>query len=294
MKDHQNHTPVLLSEVLGVLAPEQGDCLLDVTAGYGGHAEQILGLTGQDAKSVLIDRDQNAINELQKRFKDKAIKIIHDDFAHATKKLHESKQSFDLILADLGVSSPHLDNASRGFSFMLDGPLDMRMDPSQGLTAADLINTLSKESLQRILTEYGEEPKAKRIVDAIFAARPISTTNQLAKIIAQVYGGRGRYKTHPATKTFQALRIAVNDELVQLQYALPLWIQMLKPRGRIAIISFHSLEDRIVKQLFADYGGERYDAEIQLITKKPLTGDKNEIVLNTRARSAKLRAAVKK
>lgn len=293
MIDHQKHHPVLLAEVLHYLAPEQGDRLLDATAGYGGHANQILDQTGQKQTSVLVDRDENAIDELNKRFEGKNVSVMHSDFAGATKELHANDETFDLILADLGVSSPHLDNASRGFSFMTDGPLDMRMDPSQGLTAADLVNTSSAEELQRILKLYGEEPRARAVAQAIANARPITTTEELATIVTKVYGGRGRYKTHPATKTFQALRIAVNDELAQLQYALPLWIQMLRPGGRIGIISFHSLEDRIVKQILQEHGGERYDADLRILTKKPVSGNEHEIVLNPRARSAKFRAAVK-
>ncbi len=297
MKVHQQknqHAPVLLREVLQYLAPEKGDSLLDATAGYGGHAEAILEITSQTAKSVLIDRDENSIVQLKKRFNGSELIIMHDDFAHATQALASKGRKFNLILADLGVSSPHLDNASRGFSFQLDGPLDMRMDSSRGLTAADIVNSSSEDTLVGLLKAYGEDPKAKKVAQAIVASRPISTTFGLANIVADVYGGRGRYKTHPATKTFQALRIVVNDELAQLRFALPLWLEMLQTGGRIAIISFHSLEDRIVKQIFSDQGGERYDATIKLLTKKPIIGDKNEIVLNPRARSAKLRVAVKK
>jgi 16S rRNA (cytosine1402-N4)-methyltransferase len=297
MKVHQQinqHAPVLLREVLQYLAPEKGDSLLDATAGYGGHAEAILEVTSQTAKSVLIDRDENSIVQLKKRFNGSELTIMHDDFAHATQALASKGRKFNLILADLGVSSPHLDNASRGFSFQLDGPLDMRMDSSRGLTAADIVNSSSEDTLVGLLKAYGEDPKAKKVAQAIVASRPISTTFGLANIVADVYGGRGRYKTHPATKTFLALRIVVNDELAQLRFALPLWLEMLQTGGRIAIISFHSLEDRIVKQIFSDQGGERYDATIKLLTKKPIIGDKNEIVLNPRARSAKLRVAVKK
>lgn len=295
-KDHQsnNHTPVLLEEVLQCLAPERGNTLLDVTAGYGGHANSILEQTGQEDGTVLVDRDRNAVQQLQKRFNGSKVKIVHDDFAHATVVLRSEGAAFDLILADLGVSSPHLDNASRGFSFQLDGPLDMRMDDSKGLTAADLVNTASEEGLIDILRTYGEEPKARRVAQALIAARPIHTTTQLATIVTNVYGGRGRYKTHPATKTFQALRIAVNDELAQIKVSLPLWLEMLKPGGRVAVISFHSLEDRVVKEILAEHGGERYDASIRILTKKPITGNEQELVFNPRARSAKLRAAVKK
>lgn len=294
MTDHQIHIPVLLTEVLAYLAPEKGDSLLDATAGYGGHSSKILEITKSYESSVLVDRDENAVKLLKKQFAGKAVEIKHDDFAHATKEQHESGKKFKLILADLGVSSPHLDNASRGFSFQQDGPLDMRMDGSKGLTAADLVNTGSEQVLIDILKEYGDEPRAKRVVAAIIAARPLETTHQLAQVIADVYGGRGRYKTHPATKTFQALRIAVNDELAQLRYALPLWIDMLEPGGRLAIISFHSIEDRIVKDVLQENGGDRYDAVIQILTKKPAVASPDELVFNPRARSAKLRAAVKK
>lgn len=294
-KDHQSkHIPVLLAETIQNLAPEQGDNLLDVTAGYGGHSSKILDITKNYESSVLVDRDSNAVKQLEELFKGKEVKIVHDDFAHATKELHESGKTYNLILADLGVSSPHLDNASRGFSFQNDGPLDMRMDESRGLTAADLLNTASEDSLVDLLRTYGDEPRARRVAAAIIAARPLETTHQLARVIVNVYGGRGRYKTHPATKTFQALRIAVNDELAQLRYALPLWIDMLKPGGRLAVISFHSIEDRIVKDVMQDQGGDRYDAVLQILTKKPITATHEKLVFNPRARSAKLRAAVKK
>lgn len=292
--DHQQiHTPVLLEEVLQYLAPEKGQNLLDVTAGYGGHAAAILDITKQFSDSVLVDRDSNATAHLKKRFLND-VSIIQNDFASASKKLAAQGKQFDLILADLGVSSPHLDNADRGFSLRSDGPLDMRMDRTAGKTAAELVNGSTEEELVNILRTYGEEPHARRIVRAIIDKRPINTTQQLAELIAKVYGGRGRYKVHPATKTFQALRISVNDELGQLTISLPLWLKMLNKDGRIAVISFHSLEDRIVKQFISDHGGNRYDAELTILTKKPIVSAKTELVNNPRARSAKLRAAVKK
>jgi 16S rRNA (cytosine1402-N4)-methyltransferase len=197
-----------------------------------------------------------------------------------------------MILADLGVSSPHLNEASRGFSIKADGPLDMRMDQSQTLTAGQVVNTYSAANLEDILKRYGEEPKAKQIASLIVNNRPITTTHQLAAIVAKAWPGYS--KVHPATRTFQALRIAVNDELELLRLSLPIWMDdLLAPGGRIAIISFHSLEDRIVKHAFAEKAGDRYDAALRLLTKKPVTGDEDEIVSNPRARSAKLRAAVK-
>jgi 16S rRNA (cytosine1402-N4)-methyltransferase len=294
------HIPVLLDEVLQYLAPQLGDSYLDLTAGYGGHAGAILDITHNYADSVLVDRDENAIRALHSRFNTPGatetnntnkIELLSEDFLTATRSLTTSHRKFDLILADLGVSSPHLNEASRGFAIASNGPLDMRMDQRQELTAATIVNTYSEPALTDILTRYGQEPKARQIAQAMIAHRPLSTTEQLAALAARAWPGHSR--VHPATRTFQALRIAVNDELGLLTEALPLWLSLLKPGGRIAIISFHSLEDRLVKQAFADAGGERYDADIQILTKRPVSANPTETVINPRARSAKLRAAVK-
>lgn len=291
-KDHQKHIPVLLNEVLEVLKPQKGETLLDATAGYGGHSIEILERTFQDEGSVLVDRDKNATDELQTIFAGRGLQIMQDNFADAAQKLADSGKKFDLILADLGVSSPHLDNKNRGFSFKEEGPLDMRMDTGQELTASTLVNKASAGELVRILKEYGEEFRAHRIVRAITINRPIVSTDQLAKVVEGAIHGK-RQKAHPATKTFQALRIAVNDELGQLERSLPIWIKMLNPNGRIAIISFHSLEDRIIKRFLKTRSRPGYDTELSLVTKKPVTASQDELVLNPRARSAKLRAAVK-
>jgi 16S rRNA (cytosine1402-N4)-methyltransferase len=286
------HIPVLKQQVLHYLSPQPGDSYLDLTGGYGGHASAVLEQTGNPAGSVLVDRDQHAIKQLQARFAGQGIAVMHADFLSASKQLQGQGRQFDLILADLGVSSPHLNQASRGFSLKSDGPLDMRMDQSQPLTAEQVVNTYSAEDLADILKRYGEEPKSRQIASLIVNNRPIHTTHQLAAIVAKAWPGHS--KVHPATRTFQGLRIAVNDELELLRKSLPIWIeQLLAPGGRIAIISFHSLEDRLVKQALAEAGGERYDASIRSLTKKPVTGDETEIVFNPRARSAKLRAAVK-
>ena len=293
MKDHQStHKPVLLDEVISLLAPQKGQSLLDATAGYGGHSTAILQKTGDPKTSVLIDRDEQAIDALKKINELSRATIIHNDFASASKELNDQHRTFDLILADFGVSSPHLDKASRGFSFKNDGPLDMRMDTSKGLTAADIVNTSSEEALVNIIKMYGEEKHAKRIANAIAEHRPFLSTHDLATTIARTSSKRS--KVHPATKTFQALRIAVNDELAQIAYTVPLWLSMLNTGGRIAVISFHSLEDRIVKDTFNEQGKNEYDATIQILTKKPISASKQELVFNPRARSAKLRAAVKK
>jgi 16S rRNA (cytosine1402-N4)-methyltransferase len=288
------HTPVLAREVLQYLSPQPGDSYLDLTAGYGGHAASVLDITGNPKESVLVDRDSNAIRELEQRFQDglqQGLTLIHQDYLSVSRQLEKEGRQFDLILADLGVSSVHLNQPSRGFSIARDGPLDMRMDPRQELNADQIVNGYSQEQLSDILGRYGEEPKARAIAQAIIAARPVHTTGELAKIVARIWPGHS--KVHPATRTFQAIRIAVNDELGQLEASLPLWINLLTPGGRLAIISFQSLEDRLIKQLLQDKAGDRYDSEIRLLTKRPVTAEPNELVSNPRARSAKLRAAVK-
>ncbi len=293
-QENQNHLhlPVLLKQVLEYLGPQAGETYLDLTAGYGGHASAVLERTNNPSGSVLVDRDHNAIAELEKRFAGQGVQLINADFYSASEQLLKQGKQFDLVLADLGVSSPHLNQASRGFSIKLEGPLDMRMDQSQTLTAEQVVNTYKADELADIIRRYGEEPKSKQIASLIVNNRPITTTNQLANIVAKAWPGYS--KVHPATRTFQALRIAVNDELELLRKSLPVWMDnLLAPGGRIAIISFHSLEDRIVKQALAEKAGDRYDAPLRLLTKKPVVGDDDEIVSNPRARSAKLRAAVK-
>jgi 16S rRNA (cytosine1402-N4)-methyltransferase len=289
------HTPVLVHEVLDCLRPRAGQSYLDLTAGYGGHSQAVLSETKAPSETVLVDRDGQAVEALAKRFAGSGVSVIHQDFLGALQDLVRSDKKFDMILADLGVSSPHLNDAERGFSFSLPGPLDMRMDKRQEMQAEHLVNNASEAELTEILKQYGEEPKAKTIAHTIISNRPVANTAALADLIARTVGWRARRaKTHPATKSFQALRIAVNDELAQLKQALPLMAQLLTPGGRMALISFHSLEDRIVKQFLSNEAGNRYDAELLLLTKKPITASQNEIVSNPRARSAKLRAAAKK
>lgn len=294
---HQNkhqkqlgHVPVLLSEVLKYLDPKAGDSYLDLTAGYGGHAAAVLELTGNLAGSVLVDRDEAAIGKLRERFGDQ-IELRQQHFLLASRELSEADRQFDLILADVGVSSLHLNEAKRGFAIQQSGPLDMRMDQSQALTAGEIVNSYDEDRLAEILRRYGEEPKARQIAKLIVAARPISDTGELADVAAQAWPGHSR--VHPATRTFQAIRVAVNDELNQLEESLPLWLELLAPGGRIAVISFHSLEDRLVKQAFQTASAGYYDAQLKLLTKRPVTATPSEIAHNPRARSAKLRAAVK-
>ncbi len=282
----------MLEEVLEYLNPQEGESYLDLTAGYGGHASVILERTLDAKKAVFVDRDENAIAFLQQQYKGSGAYVVHTDFVSAARDLLTKGRTFDIMLADLGVSSPHLNQASRGFSFQQDAPLDMRMDTRQSLTADFIVNTYDKARLTDILRTYGEEPKASAIADRIVSSRPIHSTSQLARVAAQAWPGHS--KVHPATRTFQALRIAVNDELGLLKKALPLWVDLLAPGGRLVILSFHSLEDRIVKQFFSEKTGDRYDAELQLLTKKPVTPKPTEIVSNPRARSTKLRAVAKK
>jgi len=292
---HQNtykqHVPVLLNEVLQYLDPKPGEAYLDLTAGYAGHAQAILERTGSLTNTVLVDRDSRAIAELKKLYGATDVDLRQQDFLSASEQLVQEGRTFDMILADLGVSSPHLNEESRGFSLQGNGPLDMRMDQSQELTAASIVNTYEEAALIDILQRFGEEPKARQIASLIVQHRPITSTDQLAALASKAWPGHSR--VHPATRTFQALRIAVNDELSLLERAIPLWIRLLAPGGRLAIISFHSLEDRIVKQALKDASGDRYDAELRLLTKRPVTATSSEIVHNPRSRSAKLRVAAK-
>lgn len=293
-KEHPpQHVPVLLDKVLELLNPKSGENYLDLTAGYGGHATEILRRTENYQASVLVDRDINAINAL-KPFEEKGVRLIHDDFLATAKELIKEGRKYSLLLVDLGVSSPQLDRAARGFSFRNDGPLDMRMDSRQELTAAKVINSYTEEDLTNIIVKYGEEPYnyAKRIAGTIIAGRLIESTGQLSELIERSHRGR-RKKIHPATRTFQAVRIHVNDELSQVEQLMPLLPELLATGGRAGIISFHSLEDRIVKRYFADQAASGYEAELNILTKKPIDGSTYD-VHNPRSRSAKLRVAVKK
>ena len=288
----EEHIPVLLEAVLKYLNPREGDSYLDLTGGYGGHAKAVIEMTKNPKGAVLVDRDPNAVKSLRERFSETGVEIIQKDFLAASEKLVSQGKQFDLIMADLGISSPHLNQASRGFSIQKDGPLDMRMDTTQELTAERVINSSSEKELAEILQKYGEEPKARVIAKLIVRERPLKTTHELANLVAKAWPGHS--KVHPATRTFQALRVAVNNELELLRLSLPIWFdQLLAPGGRIVIISFHSLEDRLVKRALQEAAGDRYDAILQLVTKHPVAADESEIVFNPRARSAKLRAAAK-
>lgn len=290
------HIPVLLQASLDQIQPKEGESYLDLTAGYGGHASSFLRITQNYKDSVLVDRDENAVRSLQFLINE-GVEMLHMDFFSAAQELVKQGRKFDIILADLGVSSPQLDIAERGFSFRKDGPLDMRMNPSQEKTAADIINFATKQELLKILIEFGEEKRgfAERIVRKILEVRKhekIETTLQLADLILSVHKG-GWQKTHPATRTFQAIRIAVNNELQQVEDTLKLLPKLLNKNGRVGIITFHSLEDKLVKDYFKQDSLKGLESKFKLVTNKPLDGAKED-VYNPRARSAKLRVSIMK
>ena len=301
------HVPVLLEETVSRLVTEPGGWYVDGTAGAGGHASALLAAAGLDAHLLALDCDGEAL-ELARAalqpFGDRAI-VERANFSElADVAARHGIGSVRGVLLDIGVSSMQLDRAERGFSFMRDNPLDMRMDDRRELTAAALLQRLAPEELADVLRRYGEEPMARRIAKFVAAAlargEPLETTAQLAELVSRAKGGR-RGRTHPATQTFQALRIAVNGELAALEAALPAALELLAPGGRLAVISFHSLEDRMVKQFMAVHegrmeslakGGSRWIGQLpqaRRVTRKAVTATEDEIARNPRARTAKLR-----
>ena len=286
------HIPVLLSEVLATLEPHPGDKYLDLTAGYGGHASKILDVTQNYKDSCLVDRDEFAISYLKTKFPSET-EIKHENFYSAMLQLIECGKTYDIVLADFGVSSPQLDREERGFSFRYDAPLDMRMDRRQELTADTVVNKYSERDLADIFIKYGEESPGRAVMLARIIAhhRPIKSTMELAELIRVRWHGYS--KTHPATKIFQAIRVEVNDELGEIGNALPLLPKLLNKGGRVGIITFHSLEDRLVKDYFKEMASHGEESELTIITKKPIVADTHELVINPRARSSKLRVAVR-
>lgn len=284
------HIPVLLSDVLKYLQPREGETYLDLTAGYGGHADKILEVTRNYNGAVLNDRDQNAIDFLSAKYHEVKPKLMHDDFYSTALRLVESGISFDMILADFGVSSPQLDRGERGFSFVREARLDMRMDESQELDAWTVVNKWSERKLADIFETYAEERRgrAEMLAREICMHRPIETTTELADLIKSK---SPHSHTHPATRIFQAIRIAVNDELGIIERTLPLLPKLLNPGGRVAIITFHSLEDRLVKDFFREESSKGIESTLKIVNKKPIIAEDIEIVNNPRARSAKLRVA---
>ncbi|MDD5711297.1 MAG: 16S rRNA (cytosine(1402)-N(4))-methyltransferase RsmH [Smithellaceae bacterium] len=306
------HQPIMAREVVASLNCKRGGIYVDGTVGGGGHSLAILKATEPDGIVIGIDTDDEAIAFASERlcfFGDRA-RLRKANFSSLDRVLDDMDiRQVDGIILDVGVSSHQLESASRGFSFALEGPLDMRMDTANTTTAAHIVNNHPEEELKRIIREYGEEPMARRIARAIVIRRqtaPIETTAELASLIASAISGRrARTKIHPATKTFQALRIAVNDELSNLSRSLTVGVERLLKDGRFSVITFHSLEDRIVKETFRSWEGEcvcppdlpvcncTREAKARVITRKPIVPQPEEIASNPRARSAKLRTAAR-
>lgn len=290
----ETHEPVLYDEVLAALAPHAGGRYVDGTVGAGGHARGILERSGPDGRLLGIDRDDAALELAQSslsEFGDR-VTLIRGDFASvATLARDAGFDQVDGILLDVGVSSMQLAAAERGFSFLQEGPLDMRMDRRSSITAAKLVNELEEEELADLLFALGEERQSRRIASAIVAGRPLHTTTELASVVASVVPRRGRL--HPATRTFQALRIATNDELGALSRGAESALQLLGAGGRLAVISFHSLEDRLVKRLFqresSTVKGGASPSGFTLVTRHPIQPTREEQQRNPRSRSAKLR-----
>lgn len=282
------HTSVLKSEVIGFLKPEYGKSFIDATAGGGGHTFELL---ERGARVLALDRDPDAIS-LLKSNAPKNLTIAEGNFSHIDKLAQENGFNLvDGIIFDLGVSSHQLDTPLRGFSFQKEGPLDMRMDPSLEIRASDIVNNFDKRRLNEIFKNLGQEKFSLAVADAICSTRqikPIETTKDLAELVIEVYRKkRVRQKMHEATKIFQALRIVVNSELLNLEEALPQATRLLKKDGRLVVISFHSLEDRIVKRFLKN------NSELKALTKLPIGPSNRELSSNPRSRSAKLRAAQK-
>lgn len=300
------HQPVLYHEIIHALQPKNEGFYVDGTLGAGGHARGILEACAPDGRLLGLDVDPQALalaRETLAPYGERA-RLIQASYTSLAELLHEiGWEKVDGILLDLGLSSMQLDTPERGFSFQHDAPLDMRFDPASPTTAADLVNTLSPAELADLIYRYGEERASRRIAQAIVQARPLRTTRQLAAVIESVLPRRGH--VHPATQTFQALRIAVNQELDRVENVLPQAAAALRPGGRLAIISFHSLEDRIVKEYFRRESRDcvcppkqpvctcGHIATLKEIARKPIAPGKAEVKANPRARSAKLRIAEK-
>ncbi len=308
--DRGEHTPVLLRETLQWLDPRRGGVYVDATLGGGGHAEAILERIVPGGRLIGIDRDDDAIALASRRLArfGEAVTVVRENYA----AIKEVLISLDLaqvdgVLLDLGASSMQFASPERGFSFVQSGPLDMRMDRRQRLTAADLVNTLDERELADLIYRYGQERWSRRIARAIVRMRPVVTTTALAEIVSRAVPRRSWPRgIHPATRTFQALRIAVNDELTNLEKALPDAAEVLREAGRLCAITFHSLEDHTIKHTFlrlsrgcartpGSSASERPMTEetpcLRILTKKPVTPSPEEVAHNPRARSAKLRAA---
>jgi len=305
-----SHVPVMLEQVVAGLQVRSGVWVIDGTLGGGGHTVAILERSAPDGRVLGLDADPAAIRRVAQAQADAIaadrLVLVQANFSQL--EAVAAAQDFvpvDGILLDLGVSTFQLETPERGFSFQHGGPLDMRFDPEQPISAADIVNEWDEVALADLIFRYGEEPKSRRIARYLVQRRPFSTTSELADAIERAVGGRRGSRIHPATRTFQALRIAVNQELQRLEQALPQCVRLLRPGGRLAIISFHSLEDRIVKQWMQReasayvpdpttyQGGYERQPTLRIITRKPVQPDEAEIARNPRSRSAKLRVAEK-
>jgi len=291
------HVPVLLDEVLEFLNVRPGGVIVDATVGLGGHSAEIAKRLGARGRLICFDRDPEAMElakarmeELRAELGDAMPEVVFEPRAFSEAGGVIAPESLDGLLADFGVSSLQLDEAQRGFSFRLDAPLDMRMDTRSGETAEQVVNQEDENELADLIYEFGEERRSRRIARAIVRARPIRSTAELASIISAAAPSMKGDKIHPATRTFQALRIRVNDELGEIRSLLASAPSLLKPGGRLVLISFHSLEDRLVKDAFREAGRNKV---LQVLTKKPVVAEEQEQMRNPRSRSAKLRAAEK-
>jgi 16S rRNA (cytosine1402-N4)-methyltransferase len=302
------HLPVLYQEIISALNPQSDECYVDATLGAGGHAAGILEKSSPGGRLLGLDLDPQAIALSAKKLEDYGSRAILVQASYTTLKEQVGRLGWHAvqgIVLDLGVSSMQLDTPGRGFSFQADGPLDMRFGPEAEESAADLVNRLPEAELADLIWRYGEEPHSRRIAHAICQFRPVLTTLQLADLIVKAVGGR-KGPTHPATRTFQALRIAVNRELSSLESVLPQAMQVLAPGGRFAVISFHSLEDRTVKRYFAQESRDcicpprqpicscGHQAILDLVNRRSLIASEAEVEENPRARSARLRIVEKR
>ena len=291
------HVPVLFQQAMDFLNVRAGGTYADCTLGMAGHAEGIVRRLGPEGRLIGFDRDPEALELAKVRLarvlnelgsEAPTVTLIGKAFSSISEDVQPG--SLDGLLADFGVSSLQFDEARRGFSFQADGPLDMRMDTRSGQTAEQVVNEADERELADLIYEYGEERRSRRIARAVVRARPIRTTAELAQVVSAVAPPIKGEKIHPATRTFQALRIRVNDELGEIQSLLKSAGSLMKPRGRVVLISFHSLEDRLVKDAFKE---AQKLGSFELLTKKPVVAEEQEAMRNPRSRSAKLRAAVR-
>jgi 16S rRNA (cytosine1402-N4)-methyltransferase len=296
MKSPQ-HVPVLLEQALEYLNVRPGGVIVDATLGLAGHSSEIAKKLGEKGKLICFDRDPEAMEKARARLEEVRAELGSEmpEVVYVAKAFSEAATevepgSLDGLLADFGVSSLQLDEAHRGFSFRTDGPLDMRMDTRSGETAEQVVNQEDENELADLIYEFGEERRSRRIARAIVRARPITTTAELARIVSAEAPPMKGEKIHPATRTFQALRIRVNNELGEIQSLLKSAGPLLKPGGRLVLISFHSLEDRLVKDAFREAGQAKI---LKVLTKKPVVAEEQEQLRNPRSRSAKMRAAEK-